>query len=419
MPFEIITQIKFGGAVAGLGDTWIESGFGYYIEYTPYVKEMWVRVEGDPPYTALEDTIYDNTGTGGSSWETFLLILEGIGLIFTAYDIYQWLSEVYQEPPVAEWDYNGHWSEAIVRQKTEPGYYPFQEWVNPNNPRLQTASANVWGYFYEGSSRGLSVTAQAEIYLQKDSLTTQGIVHEYIGTYEVNFQVSVPVSVYTLTISAGSGGTTDPPSGTYTYSYGSSVTVTASPYTNYYFNYWLLDGATTYANPITVTMCASHTLKAYFQYSDGNGGGCPILLIYGGTGYVEEGLLDIHNPDGIDVIASQVLIHTLEPVEHRYLLRLTEHEQTHSHIDRVQLFATLKNGMEIKLPLVSAFHSEDGDVKQELLLSDDVRADTLGADHNNGTSEYIDLKFVAPDGLEIQQFTFIIEGHNTIEKTPI
>jgi len=117
------------------------------------------------------------------------------------------------------------------------------------------------------------------------------------------------------------------------------------------------------------------------------------------------------------VVASHVLNHTPEPVEHRYLMRLTEHEQTYSHIDQVQLFATLENG-EIELPLVSAIHSEDGDVKQELLLSDDVRADTLGADHNNGTSEYIDLCFVAPDGLEIETFTFIIEGHNPIFKLP-
>ena len=419
LPFGVITQIKFGGAVAGLGDPWVESGIGCYIEYTPYVKEIRVRVEGDAPYTAIEDTIYDNTGTGGSSVETFPVILEIIGAIFNAWQIYAWLSEVYQLPPVAEWDYNGHWSEAIVRQKTEPGYYPFQEWANPNNPRLQTACANVWGYFYEGSSRGLNVTAQAEIYLQKDSVVTQGIVHEYIGTYEVSFQVSVPVSVYTLTISPSGGGSTDPPSGTYTYSYGESVNVTASAAYHYEFKHWFLDGANVYDNPITVTMNSDHDLKPYFAYQVGEYWypiGCPILSVYDGTEHVLEGLLDIYNPDGIDVTASHVLIHTPEPVEHRYLMRLTEHEQTHSHIDQEQLYATLKDGTEIKLPLVSAVHSEDGDVLYELLLSDDVRADTLGADHNNGTSEWIDLEFVAPEGLEIETFTFVIEGHNPISK---
>ncbi|UCF59339.1 MAG: hypothetical protein JSV15_02715 [Candidatus Bathyarchaeota archaeon] len=147
-------------------------------------------------------------------------------------------------------------------------------------------------------------------------------------------------------------------------------------------------------------------------------GGCPILSVYDGTEYVLEGLLDIHNPDEIDQIASHVLIHTPEPVEHRYLLRLTEHPQTYSHLDQVQLFAMLTNGTEVKLPLVSAVHSEDGNVKQELLVSDDVRAVMLGENWNNGTSQYIDLKFVVSDQLEIETFTFIIEGHNRPLKIP-
>ena len=55
LPFETLTQIKFGGAVAGLGDPWIEmDNFFYRHQYNPYVKEMWVRVEGDSHYTASE-----------------------------------------------------------------------------------------------------------------------------------------------------------------------------------------------------------------------------------------------------------------------------------------------------------------------------------------------------------------------------
>ena len=156
----------------------------------------------------------------------------------------------------------------------------------------------------------------------------------------------------------------------------------------------------------------------HYSSGGGGGGGCPILSVYNGTGYVEEGLLDIHNPDGIDQITSHVLIHTPEPTEHRYLLRLTEHPQTYSHLDQVQLFAILTNGTEVKLPLVSVIHSEYGNVKQELLVSDDVRAVMLGENWNNGTSQYIDLKFAAPDELEIQQFTFIIEGYNRPLKIP-
>lgn len=77
-----------------------------------------------------------------------------------------------------------------------------------------------------------------------------------------------------LTIAASSGGTTSPSPGSRAYSYGSSVTVTASAYSGYAFDYWILDGATKYANPITVTMDADHSLKAYFEEdSDGGGSG--------------------------------------------------------------------------------------------------------------------------------------------------
>lgn len=141
------------------------------------------------------------------------------------------------------------------------------------------------------------------------------------------------------------------------------------------------------------------------------GGGCPILSVYNGTGYFEEGLLDIHNPDAKDIIEDLVLSCTPIPMEHRFLMRLTEHNRTHSYIDQVRLVA-IYYGMEIQLPLVSAVHSAEGNVLWELLLSDDVRADLWGAEHNNGTSEYIDLKFVALEGLEFEDFHFIIEGHN-------
>jgi len=237
---------------------------------------------------------------------------------------------------------------------------------------------------------------------------------------------SGPTSGYTYSTYTYSTSTTDPDgdsvryqfnwgdgTSTWTGWYASGVTASASHYWSsigtYYVKVRAQDSDSAYSGWSSSLMVS---------ISSGGGGGCPILSVYDGTEFALEGLLDIYNPDGIDVVASHVLIHTPEPVEQRYLLRLTEHPQTYSHIDQVQLFATLTNGTEVKLPLVSAIHSEDGNVKQKLLLSDDVRAVMLGADHNNGTSQYIDLKFVAPDELEIQQFTFIIEGHNRPLKIP-
>ncbi len=52
----------------------------------------------------------------------------------------------------------------------------------------------------------------------------------------------------------------------------------------------------------------------------------------------------------------------------------------------------------------------------ELKYSDDNRVDTLGAIHNNGTSEFIDIEFKSLPNQIFSGFTFIIEGHNYIVK---
>jgi len=153
------------------------------------------------------------------------------------------------------------------------------------------------------------------------------------------------------------------------------------------------------------------------QSGGGGGGGCPILYVYNGTEYVSEGLLDIHNPDGTDIVANHTLITTPKQLRTKYLVRLTEHPQTISHIDQVRLFAILQDKTMIKLPLVSAIHSEHGNVLMQLLLSDDWKTDTLGANWNNGTSQSIELKFLAlPPGVRALGFVFEIEGNNPLFK---
>ncbi|HEA70732.1 hypothetical protein LCGC14_0505470 [marine sediment metagenome] len=148
----------------------------------------------------------------------------------------------------------------------------------------------------------------------------------------------------------------------------------------------------------------------------GGGGGCPILSVYDGAEYIDEGLLDIHNIDGIDVETNHTLITTPGPVENRYFLRLTEHPKTISHIDQVQLLGRLSNGNLIPLQLSSAVHSTFGQVRSELRFSDDKRVDVLGADHTDGDSEFIDLQFIADSNKDFTEFILAIEGNNIIIK---
>jgi len=68
---------------------------------------------------------------------------------------------------------------------------------------------------------------------------------------------------FTLTITATSGGTTDPPPGTYVYFEGQNVSVEAMPFAGYIFHHWELDGINVGdLNPITVTIRADHHLHA-------------------------------------------------------------------------------------------------------------------------------------------------------------
>lgn len=144
--------------------------------------------------------------------------------------------------------------------------------------------------------------------------------------------------------------------------------------------------------------------------------GCPILSVFNGEEYIEEGLLDIHNPDGIDVIYEHTLLTNPVPINNRYHLRLTEHNKTISHIDKVELWGELTNGEMKKLYLVSAMHSKLDQVRRELWFSDDKRVDQFGADHNGGISEFIDLEFYVPRQANFDKFIFTIEGNNIILK---
>ena len=70
---------------------------------------------------------------------------------------------------------------------------------------------------------------------------------------------------YTLTITATTGGTTDPAPGTHGYGSESTATVTAIPDPNYYFDHWTLDGSPVEStNPINVLMDSDHDLEAVF-----------------------------------------------------------------------------------------------------------------------------------------------------------
>jgi len=75
-----------------------------------------------------------------------------------------------------------------------------------------------------------------------------------------------------LTITAGTGGTTDPTPGSYSYDYGTQVSVTALPSTGYQFSGWSGDASGT-TNPVTITMDSGKSITASFSTTDDGGEG--------------------------------------------------------------------------------------------------------------------------------------------------
>lgn len=147
----------------------------------------------------------------------------------------------------------------------------------------------------------------------------------------------------------------------------------------------------------------------FYITTGGGGGGCPILYSYNGEEYIDAGLLNIHSPEGIDTTYSLMLSDEhLTPKGGIYLLRLVESDlpDSHSFIDSIRLFVIDSYGNTVECQLISALHSDCGNVKHILRYSDDTRTDTL-------PFQYITLKFKAPrlHG-EIQSIVFEIEGYN-------
>jgi hypothetical protein len=176
------------------------------------------------------------------------------------------------------------------------------------------------------------------------------------------------------------------------------------------------------ASTATRTQIYSSTINLYVEYTKssggGGGGGCPYFQVYNGSEYIDEGLLDIHTGyNGTDLVRSHTLLTTPAIVDGTYVFRLTENWETISNINQVKLYATLSNGMTMELPLLSAVETQIGNVWRQLAFDDNLRAVELGAKWNNGTSQSIDLRFLAlPPWIHVVSFTFVIIGYNKIVK---
>jgi len=151
---------------------------------------------------------------------------------------------------------DGGYALAGYTNSLDAGGYDF--WLVKAN-----SSGNMqWNQTYGGANDD---TAYSVIQTSDGGYALAGYTSSYgVGGYDFYL---VKARLCTLAIQPSTGGTTDPPPGTYNCSVGEVVTVNATPDANYLFDHWMLNGVYNSTNPISVTMNTDYSLQAFFTPS--------------------------------------------------------------------------------------------------------------------------------------------------------
>jgi hypothetical protein len=280
-------------------------------------------------------------------------------------------------------------------------------------------------------------------------LDDNNLDHELTLTAQVKYYSHIQQKIVTLNTSTtlrvyiGTPLKPAKPSGTASGYIGVSYSYTTSTMTpdgdSIYYQFDWKDGSTTTIGPYSsdTMVSASHTWGSTGTYDvqvrakDSSyevwsawsssltviiyyGGGCPTLFVWNGSDYVDYGVINIHDVENDVVREVHVQAEDVSVSGHKVKFTLREGWEglnySHSLIDQVKLYAVDSEGNRYLCPLIKAEHSEQGKVLLKLLFSDDYRIDTCLMDT-------IDLTFIVPYPTEmIENFTFIIEGHNPLKR---
>jgi photosystem II stability/assembly factor-like uncharacterized protein len=209
---------------------------------------------------------------GGTSWQSLSTGLSALVLAGLALNP-QNTNELYAAAPdrgVFKTD-NGCITWRQVSAGMNPNESIAEVVIDPVRPNVVYAASQTSGVFVSedaGESWRLINSGLRTRAVRSLGISADGKVL-YAGTLgEGVFRLGdLPIQKYTLTITANSGGTTNPSPGSIQYDENSVVLISAVPQTNYLFNGWTGDVASSHINdnPLMITMNSDKSIIANFQ----------------------------------------------------------------------------------------------------------------------------------------------------------
>ena len=161
------------------------------------------------------------------------------------------------------------------------------------------------GDYQEGTEITITATADEgyEFTGWSDGSTGESITINIIQDTSIEAVFEL-IPVYTLTVSAGEGGSVSPDSGEY--QEGTELTVTATPNQGYRFVRWT-NHSPADENPFTIVMNVNLNFEAFFELVDADGDGVPDYLdqcpnTYEAEQVGENGCLDPYSFSGLPII---------------------------------------------------------------------------------------------------------------------
>jgi len=241
-----------------------------YVTWTKFPLEEWREENTDALVTKInvdgDNSIYTIIlGGSGDNWSTGIAIdSEGAAYV------------------TGSTDSDDFFTKNPIQEHNAGGYDIFIAKINPDGTSIVRSTYLGGSEEDSGSSIALGSDGAAYVtgYTDSDDFPTKNPIQgSKAGGGDV-FITKLCFSTHSLTLAAGTNGTTDPPPGTYDYCAGSEAVIEAIPDEGFGFSHWS-GGATGKDNPIIVIMNADKTIKANFvrQYT---------LTITSGTGGITD-----------------------------------------------------------------------------------------------------------------------------------